>query len=147
MTLYNVLKPPDGKPDRVAFVPEGFAPGAVVFTFLWALWHRMWVVAVILFVIAAGLSIAMGLEVLDKGIGSLIQFGIGLIFGFEARSLQAQSLERAGFRRAGLIEASGLEAAELTYFAERAPAPPPPAVAASRYRGGSEDTLGIFSNV
>ena len=49
--------------------------------------------------------------------------------------------------RAGLIEASDRDAAELAYFAERTPAPPPPDAAPSRYRGGPEDTLGIFSNV
>lgn len=145
MALFTVLEPPDKKPERVAFVPEKFAGGALVFGFLWALWHRMWVIAAVLFALSVGLNAAMHFELLDAGIGSLIQIGIGLLFGFEARRLQVMSLERAGFRRAGLIEASDLEAAELTYFSERAPAPPPPAP--TRYRAGPEDTLGIFGNV
>ena len=45
MALFTVLEPPDKKPERVAFVPEKFAGGALVFGFLWALWHRMWVIA------------------------------------------------------------------------------------------------------
>ena len=52
----------------------------------------------------------------------------------------AVALERAGYRRAGLIQATEHEAAELSYFAGRAPAP-------ARYRGAPPDTLGIFGNV
>jgi hypothetical protein len=145
MTIYTVLEPPDRKPDRVIFVPEGFAWAGFIFTFLWALWHRLWVVAALLFAVFAGLSIAVNLEVIGPGLGSLLQFGVSLLFGFEARQLQLSSLERAGFRRAGIIQASGLEAAELAFFAGRAP--PSPVSAPSRYRAGPEDTLGIFGNV
>lgn len=145
MALYTVLEPPDGKPDRVAFIPEGFAWGAYLFTFLWALWHRLWIVAALAFTVFVGLNIAIGLEILSPVVGSLAQFGLSLLFGLEARRLQESSFMRAGFRRAGLIEASRLEAAELAYFAQRAPAPPPPVQ--TRFRPATEDTLGIFSNV
>jgi len=145
MARYTVLESPDEKPDRVAVVPEGFAWGGLVFTFLWAAWHRMWVVAAVMFAAYAALTAAIGLKALDPGLGALIQLGIALIFGFEARQLQVMSLERSGFRRAGLIQASGPEAAELAYFAGKTPSPPPSAP--SRYRAAAEDTLGIFGNV
>jgi hypothetical protein len=147
MVLYTVLEPPDGKPDRVAFVPEGFAWGAFIFTTLWALWHRLWIVAAILFAIFAGLSAAVSLEVVGPGLGALLQFGISLIFGVVARQLQASSLEHAGFRWTGVISASCLEAAELTYFAGRKPPAPALTPTPTAYRGGPEDTLGIFGNV
>jgi hypothetical protein len=145
MTIYTVLEPPDGKPDRVAFVPEGFAWAAFVLTFFWALWHRLWVTAAVFLALTAGLSAAVNLELLGAGLASLLQFGFALLFGFEARQLQLSSLERAGLRRAALIQASCLEAAELAYFSRRAPAPSVPA--STRYRAAPEDTLGIFSNV
>jgi hypothetical protein len=145
MTIFTVLEPPDGKPDRVAFVPEGFAWGALIFTFIWALWHRLWVAAAVLFAAFAGLSAAVGLELLGPGLASLLQLGIALIAGFEGRQLQRSSLERAGFRHAGLVQASSLESAELDYFkgrsSPRTPSPP------RRYRAAPEDTLGIFGNV
>lgn len=150
MALFTVLEPPDGKPDRVAFIPEGFAWTAFVFTFFWALWHRMWVAAALLFAVFSVLSLAVTFDVLGSGLCSLLQFGVSLVFGFEAWHLKESSRLRAGFRRAGLLQASCLESAELAYFAERAAAPPAPATPApapTRYRAAPEDTLGIFSNV
>jgi hypothetical protein len=145
MTLYTVLEPPDSKQDRVALVPEGFAWGGFILTFIWALWHRLWVVAALLFAVSTGLSAAVSLELLGPALGSVLQFGIALLFGFEARQLQLRSMEGAGFRRAGLIQASSLEAAELVYFSARVQAAP--IAVNARYRVAPEDTLGIFSNV
>jgi hypothetical protein len=142
MKIYTVLEPPDGKSERVAFVPEGFSWGALVFGLLWALWHRMWVVSLLLFAVSAILSIATNFELLGPGFAALLQFGIGLIFAFEARSLQAKSLERVGFRRATLIQASNGEAAERVYFSGRRPVSRPLQV-----RATPDDTLGIFGNV
>lgn len=142
MRIYTVLEPPDGKTERVAFVPEGFSWGALLLGFLWALWHRMWVVALLLFALSATLSIASNLEMLGPGFATLLQFGIGLIFAFEARSLQAKSLERVGFRRVALIQASNVEAAERVYFSGCLGVSRPLPI-----RAAPDDTLGIFGNV
>lgn len=145
MTIYAVLEPPDGKPERVAFVPEGFSWGALLLTVVWALWHRMWIVAALLFALTTMLTVAANFEILGAGLAALLQAGIALVFAFEARNLEVRSLERAGFRRAGLIQASGNDVAELTYFASRAPVAAEPAV--SQGRAAHHDTLGIFGNV
>ena len=145
MALYTVLEPPDRKQEKVAFIPEGTAWGGFVFTYLWAAWHRMWLVAALLLALTTVLAVAVSLEVLNPWVGFVIQFGIALVFALEARQLQVMALERAGYRHAGLIEASSLEAAELSYFASRSLPPVPPAPA--RYRAAPEDTLGIFGNV
>ena len=145
MKLFTVLEAPDGKAERVAFVPEGFSWGALLFNFLWALWQRMWIVAALLFALSSALTVATNLELVGSGLATLLNFGIALVFGFEARSLQVNSLEQAGFRRTGLIQASSSEAAELIYFAGRASSAT--RVAASRLRAAHDDTLGIFGNV
>lgn len=145
MKVFTVLESPDGKTERVAFVPEGFAWSALVLTFLWAMWHRMWVVAALLFALSSALTVATNLGVLGSGFAALLQFGIALVFAFEARALQVASLERAGYRRSGLIQAGSSEAAELAYFAGRAPSLPRPA--ASRLLAAQDDPLGIFGNV
>jgi hypothetical protein len=142
MRIYTVLEPPDGKPERVAFVPEGFCWGALLLGLLWALWQRMWVVAFLLFALSAMLSIATNLAWLGAGLASLLQFGIGLIFAFEARNLQVKSLERVGFRRTALIQASNAEAAELAFFSGHSTVSRPLPI-----RAAPDDTLGIFGNV
>lgn len=145
MKVFTVLEPSDGRPDGVAFVPEGFSWAAFAATFLWALWHRMWVVAALLFALSSVLTVATNLDLLGPGLAALLQGGIALLFAFEARSLQVKSLERAGYRRSGLIQASNSETAELAYFAGRAPFAAEPAP--SRLHARHDDTLGIFGNV
>jgi hypothetical protein len=145
MARFTVLEAPDGNEDRVVFVKEGYAPWALVLTVLWALWHRMWVVAAILFVVLAGISVAAGSFGLDATLAGWIEFAVALVFGFEARRLWMLSLEKAGYRTAGLIEASNLEAAELDYFATR-PANQRQAVK-SIYRPPADDMLNLFGNV
>lgn len=145
MKVFSVLEPPDAKPERVAFVAEGFSWGALALTFLWALWHRMWFVAAVLFALSSALTVASNLELLRPGLAALLQGGIALVFAFEARALQVLSLERAGYRRSGLIQASNEEAAELAYFAGRASFVAAPMSA--RLRSQQDDPLGIFGNV
>lgn len=142
MALFTILEPPHGEIDKVTFVKEGFAPAALVFTVLWALWHRMWVVAATLFAVLVAISLSVNFFDLDAMMASLLEIAISVIFGFEARKLWIMSLERSGYRQAGLIVASNREAAELAYFANR------PRVAQSvnapKLRGHAEDTLGLF---
>lgn len=146
MALFNVLEPPDGKPERVAFVREGFCLGALLFTVLWALLHRMWVTASLLFAIYAVVMLAESLGLIGPLFAGAVHFAISLLFGFEARKLQSLSLERSGYQPAGLIEATSLEAAELSYFASRKRGASPQAVPV-RIPAHPSDTLGIFGNV
>jgi len=145
MKVFTVLEAPDGRSEHVAFVPEGFSWGALALTFLWAIWRRMWVIAALLFTLASVLTVAANLGVLGQGLAALLQFGVSLMFAFEARALQVVSLERAGYRRSGLIQASNVEAAELIYFASRARYAPNSAP--SLRPAAHDDTLGIFGNV
>ena len=145
MKVFTVLEPADGRPEGVVFVAEGFSWSALVLGFAWALWHRMWLVAALLFALTSALTVAANLHLLGSGLAALLQFGISLVLAFEARALQVASLERAGYRRNGLIQASTAEAAELAYFAGRARFAPEPSP--SHMRAAPDDTLGIFGNV
>jgi len=145
MKVFTVLEAPDGKTERVVFVAEGFSWAALAFTFFWALWHRMWVVAALLFASTSVITVASNGGLLGSGLAAVLQFGIALLFAFEARALRVASLERAGYRRNGLIQASNSEAAELVYFAGRTPLAAAPSL--SRLRAAHDDTLGLFGNV
>lgn len=141
MAIYTVLEAPNRDPRRTRFVPEGFSAWAFVFTVFWALWHRMWVVAAILFAFWVAMSLAVTQGGLNPLVAAAIEFGVALIFGFEARRLQVMSSLRSGHVEAGEVSGSTLAAAELAYFAARG-------TGVSRgprtLPRASEDHLGLF---
>ena len=142
MAVFAVFEHPDKSPDRTVFVREGFSAAALVFTVLWALWHRMWIVSAIL-IAAYGLTNTLGMS---EPVVALLELAVSLVFGFEARNLWAQSLRRAGYREAALIMASNHEEAELKFaFASRARGNQ--SFPVSRLQMQAPDTLGLFGNV
>lgn len=147
MAVYTVLEPPGGKVEDSVFLAEGFSWGAFFFTALWALWHRLWLVAALVFLLFAAFSVALSLRLADPAVASVLQFGLGLLLGFEGRHLRLLSLERAGYRQMALIEASCREAAELAYFSGLPSPAPNPKPALARVPAAAGDTLGIFGNV
>jgi hypothetical protein len=149
MAIFSVLEPPDGRADRAVFIREGFSTWAFALSFFWALWHRMWVVAALLFAAEAALLLAAAGLGLDGRLAGAAEIALTVLFGFEARNLHALSLERAGYRPAGLVGASDLEAAELGFYAGRKVSPGAKAKAQSTVPSRTEfyDTLGIFGNV
>ena len=146
MAIFTILESPDANPDRVVLVREGFVFPAFLFTVLWALWHRLWVVAAVLF--AAYVAIALAGEWFQWhwAIVSACEFGLALLFGLEAADLRVRALRRAGFRPAGLIQATNLQAAELDYFAGLRILRPTPPVPDYRPHRAHEDTLGLFGS-
>lgn len=145
MALFNILEAPDGEPDRLVVVRERFSAAAFVFTILWSLWHRMWVVSAILLALLVAISFTAGALGLNPALAGLFEAAVSLIFGFEAQRLRIMSLERAGFRLSALIEASNREAAELQYFMGRRRSSVP--VVAPILPPAAHDTLGLFGNV
>lgn len=146
MAVYTVYEHATKGPDHTVFVKEGFSGMAFVFSVLWALWHRMWVVAAILLIVFAALSIATHALSMQDGIVSILNLGISLVFGHEAQDLRAKSLRRAGYREAGLVMAKDLEEAELKY-AFAMPKQQSRPLSSRPLIGPPTDTLGLFGNV
>jgi hypothetical protein len=145
MAVYSIFEHPAGDVERTIFVKEGFSGAAFLFSVLWALWYRMWIVAAALlavFAVMAALSTGLGIQ--EQVIG-VLHLGIGLLFGLTAQDLRAASLRQAGYRETGLIVASNLEEAELKHLLSTQPSPAPQ----ERYRilQAPTDTLGLFGNV
>ncbi|HMT13828.1 MAG TPA: DUF2628 domain-containing protein [Aestuariivirga sp.] len=144
MTTYSVWAPKaDSTAERAVFVAHRFSWGAVIFTALWALWHRHYLLAV-------GLALVFGVvEVLALGVNpllpGLLANLLALWLGLEAATLRDWLYEKRGFRFLGEVPGANADEAELRFFASRttpAPkAPPPPIVA----RPAPADLLGLFS--
>jgi hypothetical protein len=165
MRVYSVHEPPrrglDPLPDaeRFVFVRDGFYLRAFLFTPLWMLWHRMWLVLAGYVIVSAVLEtalVALGATPADVVVVALL---ISLLVGLEASTLRRFTLNRRGWLNVGIVSGANLEDAERRFFetwvhalpgqpaAPMAPPPaPPPAPAGSappRAPQGS-DVVGLF---
>ncbi len=136
MTTYSIYAKPD---DRVAaeaiFLPDRFSWGAFVFTWVWALWNRMWIVAVL---ILSVMFIASALPTVPQ---YLLALGINIVMGLHGNDLLGWSLKRRGLSEIALSNGGSLEEAELRFYANgddaSTRAAPMPV---------NHDVLGLFGN-
>jgi hypothetical protein len=119
--LYTVhLRAWSAEADRDAvFVREGFAWSAFLFSVVWALWHRLWVPAVLIAGALAALALADDLLELNPLIAHAASLGLSLLVGFEANDWRREALRRRGYAEAGLVAAANLAEAEHRFFATR----------------------------
>lgn len=118
MRLYTVhLSGRATSPDRDAvLVREGFCWPACLFTVFWALWHRMWLVALMLVLAGAGLSIgleALGFDPLSQ---AAVMLGYLVLVGYSANDWRRRALKRSGLVEVGVVVGDRREAAERRYF-------------------------------
>ena len=116
MHIYSVHRRPDGRDadEGIVLVKEGFCWPAFLFTFLWALWHRMWAVAAIL--IVAGLAASAAAGWLAPAAAPAAGLGYLLLIGYGANDWRRSSMARRGYRFAGLVGAADADAAAQRYF-------------------------------
>ena len=131
MTTYSIYAKPNDKTAADAiFVCDGFSWGAFVFTWAWALWNRMWIVAVI---VISALLIASALPPAPQ---ILLSLAVSILMGLHANDLLGWSLARRGYSEIALGNGNNLEEAELLFYADGASAPSSPV---------DHDTLGLFA--
>lgn len=87
----------------VRLIKEGFSWPAFLFTFLWALWHRMWWVALGLFVITSGVSMASDVLLSDPLAGSAVLLALYVAIGFVGNDLLRRNLTARGFAESGPV--------------------------------------------
>jgi len=120
--------------DRLVFAREGFAWAALFLPFLWAPFHRLWVVCL------GWLGAIAAIEAADllagDAVGTVLSIAFALWFAASANDLRRWTLERRGWRLVGLASGADLDEAEARFFVKAAgekgtiavlpPAPPPP---------------------
>jgi hypothetical protein len=145
MAIYSVHNRPAARADDAIFVKDGFAWAALVFTLLWTLWHRMWIVAAIVFSTTAAVAAFASWLGLGDAPVNLASLAVGLILGFEGNDLRRWSLARRGYGEIAMAAGRDLDEAELRFFAAQAPgqlseaSPAPP-----KLRPEGHDPLGLF---
>lgn len=122
-------------PDQLVFVRDGFYFWAFVASFLWLLWHRLWMATLGYLVITIVAEIAMWSFGVGSGTRLLVMAVIALLLGLEAGSLRRWKLSRRKWRQLDIVVADSEEAAERRFFerwnakttreSSRGAAPPP----------------------
>lgn len=116
--LYSVhINPSAPRPYETAeFVPEGFSFWAFVFGVMWALYHRLWVLAFILLclnIALSGMAETMGFSMLSI---SVLQLGLQLMVGFQANDARRIALTKRGYIVADMVAAHTLLHAEQRFY-------------------------------
>ncbi|AZO35327.1 DUF2628 domain-containing protein [Mesorhizobium sp. M2A.F.Ca.ET.037.01.1.1] len=118
MAIYVVMEPPAGKKaEDVHFVRDSFTWLGFLFSPLWLAWNRLWIEAVLAFVVMAVLS-ALGERLGLEWAGSMLSLLVSLYVGFEGQALRIATLRRRGWREWGVVEAGDLADAEIRFAAE-----------------------------
>ncbi|MDA1088863.1 MAG: DUF2628 domain-containing protein [Proteobacteria bacterium] len=108
MKMYTVhLRRHGLDPDRdVVLVKEGFSWPAFFLTFVWALWHRLWLAAVL--IIAANIIVSFCIHFLrpDPLTQAVVALGVAAIVGYLANDYRQEKLAEQGFAFDGVV--SGL---------------------------------------
>jgi len=122
-------------PDELVFVRDGFYVWALIGTFFWLLWHRLWLATLGYLVITIIAEIMMWSAGVGSGTRFLVMAVIALLLGLEAGSLRRWKLSRRKWRQLDIVVADSEEAAERRFFerwnaktdreSSRGAAPPP----------------------
>jgi hypothetical protein len=118
LRIYSVhLNPRDANPyESAVFIAEGFNLYAFIFTGFWALYHRLWWMALLFFTLHMGsghYGAAVGLSVTSVGV---LEFGFRLMIGLSANDMWRTQLEKRGWVMSDVVVAySQLEATHRYY--------------------------------
>lgn len=148
MASYLVMMPPEGasNPDSVRFVRDGFSFSAFLLPLVWMLWHRMWLYALLLFLLEA-LIAALAADFEASAALFVVQLTLSLLVGLESGALRTAWLRSRGWTLVAAFSAGSLDDAEESYFSSATmPAAPQRPLAAALPAGGSATapTLGLF---
>jgi hypothetical protein len=118
MRVYTVHSLPgaDAFDDPPVLVREGFSWPAALFSGFWALWHGMWLFALLLFAIVAGLEAGLHVLGADPVVRGAVAIGFFLIVGFCGHDWRRARLARRGYRFEGVIAATGFDLAQRRWF-------------------------------
>ena len=95
-------------PDRdMVLVKEGFSWPAFFLSFLWALWHRLWMAAALIVVVNGIASFCIHFLRPDPLTQTAVAVGIAAIIGYLANDARQDKLARLGFAFVGVV--SGLD--------------------------------------
>lgn len=122
LKVYTVhLRQPVRDSERdLVIVREGFSWGAFLVSVLWALWNRLWLVAVVLIALELLLPLVAGWVGLGTASGGILSIALAVLAGLFGNDLRRWTLEGRGYAEVALVAARSPDEAEQR-FGERYP--------------------------
>jgi len=100
----------DNPLETAMFIKQGFCLAAFLLTFVWALFNRLWAVALVITVISALLAYSNGVAF---AVTSLL---FSIWFGFEANNFKATKLEKKGYILFDTTTGADILAAQTRFY-------------------------------
>lgn len=118
MKLYSVyLRDHGRKPlSDLILVKEGFSWPAFVFTFMWALWTRMWLPTVALFAVIVLSGWGMRYLGLGETAQSVLSLAVAIAVGLIGNDLRRWWLDRQGYYEVAVVTGNNAEEATRRFL-------------------------------
>ena len=115
MHLYSIYARRESKNPDLIIIKQGFSLWALVFNFFWAIYHKMWVVAILIMLANFIVFLMSDAEILliIEYFKYAIQF---FVFGFFATELRELYARKQGMELDDVILANSEEDAESKYI-------------------------------
>ena len=107
-----MVKDRDG-PD-IELVPEAFSWGALLIPIIWALYRRLWRVALGVVVVSVGLPLLLQLAGLNENGLLITSLAINIVLGWLGNDLRRWEMRRKGYRAVDVVRARRIGDAEIT---------------------------------
>ena len=121
MRVFTVhLRRPPLDPERdIQLVKEGFSWPAFLFTVLWALWCRLWLVAAGIVAAEVLLNLLLGLLGADPMTRSALSLAFSVALGVFGNDLKRWTLFRNNYLEVAVVTGDDPDAAERRFWDER----------------------------
>ena len=118
MRIYAAyLDPASLEQDRaLTLVKEGMCWPAFFFSFLWAAWHGLWWVALVLLAATLGLAAALTVLGANGAAGVISAIAVAAFVGAAANDWRARALERRGRALVAVVAGRNAEDAAHRFF-------------------------------
>jgi hypothetical protein len=160
MKTYTLHLPRDAQPgdpevlDRADLVKDGFSWSAFLFTFLWFLFHRLWLAGLVVLVAMLAFDVVLAALHVRPLAGTVAHLLVMLLIGFEANSVRRWTYLRRDRPVVDVVSGFDRDEAAAKAFARWLSGPVQPRVPLTRapasaplgsYRSGpSEPVIGLF---
>jgi hypothetical protein len=148
-TVHESKNPPSDRQDRaedLRFVRDGFSWPAALFTPLWLLMRGFWLALIIYLIVATALALAGQMLGLDEEIQFLIMFGLHVLVGFEADTIERWTLRRHGWDMIGTVAGRDVVECERRFFDAWLPEQPmlrPETLSVSQITGSGDASISL----